>query len=109
MNIASSATDGNAFLFDDQLITLEAGLDATNGLLVFPSHFQMCRCRAKEHDIHRALYHNFAHRLDWSLFLLVVGCAFPRGVAMGGILESQRAGMVWQINSAKTYVISIYS
>ena len=41
MNVANGATDGNAFLLDDRLVILEAGLDATNSLLVFPGHDQM--------------------------------------------------------------------
>lgn len=41
-------------------------------------------------NIYCALDYNFAHRAeaDWSLFLLVVCCAFPRGIAKGSILES---------------------
>lgn len=43
MNIAPGPTDGNTFLLDDQLVTLEAGLDVTDSLLVFTGHDQVRR------------------------------------------------------------------
>ncbi|CNK74913.1 Uncharacterised protein [Mycobacterium tuberculosis] len=41
VNIAPIAANGNALLLDDQLVTLEAGLDVTNGFHVFPCHDQV--------------------------------------------------------------------